>query len=331
MKNKPTQSVSIHDVARKAGVSIASVSRVMNEGSGKVSGKTRSLVLDAISDLNYSPNHIGRALRAQKTNTFALIISNIQNNFYAAVAWELERLLSELGRGMLLYTSNESPEIQDRCLEDIRARQVSGVFFLCAVDSPRLREMALSDPLVFINRRIQALPDVTFIGIDDFAAAGELFETALRRTDGPIGIIHGPLSSDTSARRLSGMLARAETLGADLDPARIVEAALSIESGYECATRVFAAGAVGALFCGNDQIAYGAFRRSRELGLRVPEDLLIYGFDDNPLNEWLAPWLSTVQVPHVRFARAAVDEMSAASPPPTGREVVLPFEIVIRS
>lgn len=331
MTKKSRSTVSIHDVARRAGVSIASVSRAMNEGSGGVSQKTRNAVLRAISELNYSPNHFGRALRAQTTNTFALVLSNIQNNFYGAVAWELERLLSERGLAMLLYNSNESTELQDRCLEDIRGRQVSGVFFLCAVDSVRLREMIGTAPLAFINRRVPALAEVPFIGIDDRAAAGELFESALQRTAGEIAIIHGPLWSDTSARRLDGFLSRAERHGRPIDPGLVLEASLAIESGYECATRLLGRCRPGAIFCGNDQIAYGVFRRCRELGLRVPQDLLIYGFDDNPLNEWLAPWLSTIRVPFRSFAQAALEQMDALGAGGHAREVILPYEVVMRS
>jgi LacI family transcriptional regulator len=332
LKTKPTQSVSIHDVARLAGVSIASVSRVMNQGSGSVSEKTRAAVLAAVEALNYSPNHIGRALRAQTTNTYAFILSNIQNNFFAAVAWELERLLNERGRAMLLYASNESAEVQDRCLDDIRSRQVSGVYFLCAVDSPRLREMVRSDRVVLINRRIPALDmAVSFIGIDDMAASKELMSTALRRANGAIAIIHGPLTSDTSARRLRGMLDRAAEQGVTIRPEHLHAADLSIESGYDAATHVLAHGPVGALFCGNDQIAYGVFRRCKELGLAVPDDVRIYGFDDNPLNEWLAPWLNTVRVPHLAYAKSAVEIMDALEAGMPTREVILPYQVVIRS
>ena len=331
LTSKRTQAVSIRDVARRAGVSIASVSRVINAGSGGVSERTRRQVMTAVEELNYHPSHAGRSLRSQTTNTYALVLSNIQNSFFAAVAWELERLLSERGRAMLLYTSNESAEIQDRCLDDIRARQVSGVFLLCAVDSQRLAEVAAGHPTVFINRRIPSLPEVSFVGIDDLAASRELVGAALRRDPGLVAIIHGPLTSDTSARRLQGMLDRCAEMGAEVPPGRIREARLSMESGYEAAAALLGRGKLSALFCGNDQIAYGAFRRCRELGLRVPEDLPIFGFDDNPLNEWLAPWLNTVRVPYLAYARAALEQMEKLDAQGAPREVILPYEIVFRT
>jgi LacI family transcriptional regulator len=322
--------VSIHDVARLAGVSISTVSRALNAGSGSISEDMRRRVLDAASELKYSPNYIGRALRAQTTNTFALVLSNIQNNFYAAVAWELERLLNEKGLGMLLYASDERPDLQDRCIEDIRSRQVSGVFFLCAVPSAGLSAIATSDPVVLINRRVSGLPALPFVGIDDRAAAREFLLVALRRIKGSIGIIHGPLTSDTSARRLRGMLESCREFGVEVPDERLREARLSMESGYAAASSILAGEQPAALFCGNDPIAYGAYRRCRELGLRVPEDIAIFGFDDNPLNEWLAPWLSTVRVPHMELARRAlaVMELPVALRP---TEVVLPYELIFRN
>jgi LacI family transcriptional regulator len=290
----------------------------------------RRRVLDAASELRYSPNHIGRALRAQTTNTFALVLSNIQNNFYAAVAWELERLLNDKGLGLLLYASDERADLQDRCLDDIRSRQVSGVFFLCAVPSAGLSGFSGLDSVVLINRRVPSLPDLPFVGIDDQAAARELLAVALRRIGGPVGIIHGPLASDTSARRLKGMLEGCQEHGVEVPDGYLREATLSMESGYAAASSILAAGRPAVFFCGNDQIAYGAYRRCRELGLRVPEGIAIFGFDDNPLNEWLAPWLSTVRVPHLDLARRALAQMEQPISL-RARETILPYELVFRN
>jgi LacI family transcriptional regulator len=328
---RSSQNISIKDVARRAGVSIASVSRVLNEGTGSFSEKTKQRVLKAVKELNYNPNRIGRALRAQTTDTYALIISNIQNNFYAAVAWEIERLLGEQGKAVLLFTTNEDPDIQDRCLEEIRSRQVIGTFMLCAVESPRLVEMAKEDKVIFINRRIRSLPDVPFIGIDDMSASKELMRGALRQDEGRIGIIYGPQTSDTSSRRLEGMLAICEEMGRPVRPEDRREALLSMESGYEAAVSLMSQEKFTSLFCGSDQIAYGAYRRCRELGLDVPDDVRIYGFDDNPMNEWLAPWLNTVRVPHLGFAKAAVEQMKFLKDGLARKETVLPYELIMRA
>jgi LacI family transcriptional regulator len=322
--------VSIHDVARTAGVSIASVSRVLNSGSGSVSEKTREQVLKAVDELKYSPNHMGRSLRAQKSNTYAFMLSNIQNNLFSAVAWELERLISARGAGMLLYTTNEDAATQDMCIEDAMSRQVAGIFFLCAIDSPRLRSVVGSKSCLFINRRIQGLDNVPFVGIDDYVAARDLMATGLRRTSGPVAVFHGPLRSDTSSRRLRGFCDAADFAGRSLQPDHLFESELSMESGYQLASRALVKGAFSAVFCGNDQIAYGVWRRCREVGISVPGDLHLYGFDDNPLNEWLAPWLSTIRVPYKAFASSAAAMMEAERTNATN-DLMLPYELVLRA
>lgn len=330
MATGSTKSASIKDVAERAGVSIATVSRVINGDPKHVSAKTRRVVQQAIEDLDYRPNRIGRALRSQTSDSYALIISNIQNNFYASVAWELERVLNETGKAIMFFNSNEDPDLQDRFLEEIRSRQLAGIFFLCAVESKHLPSMVESFPTIFINRKISSLADVSYVGIDDYAAARDLTKVILSKNAGRFGIIHGPKSSLTSSRRLQGVLDYCAEVGQTVESGDLFEADLSMEGGYQ--------GAVGLLrreynsiFCGSDQIAYGVFRRCRELGLSVPQDVRIYGFDDNPLNEWLAPWLDTVRVPHIGFARSSIQQMRNLNSGGPQRDVILPYELIIRS
>jgi LacI family transcriptional regulator len=174
------------------------------------------------------------------------------------------------------------------------------------------------------------MENVPFVGIDDLAAAQDLMLTGLRRTDGPVAVVHGPLRSDTSSRRLRGFLLAAEKMGRPLNPDHMRQAELSMESGYQAATTLLSGTSFGAIFCGNDQIAYGVWRRCREMGIAVPGVLHLYGFDDNPLNEWLAPWLSTIRVPYKAFAAMAAQLMDQGSGDSL-QDVMLPYELVIRA
>ncbi|WP_420412210.1 LacI family DNA-binding transcriptional regulator [Roseibium sp.] len=323
-------SPSIKDVAKHAGVSISSVSRVINDRSGTVSSETRRRVQEAIDELGYRPNRAGRALRGQANDTYALVISNIHNNFYAAVAWEIERILNDRGQALLMFNSNEDVALQDRALEDMRSRQVAGIFMLCALESDKLTEANDDFPVIFINRRVTSMPDVPFVGIDDYSAAREITSSMLRMYGHSAAFIHGPQSSDTSSRRLKGMMDACADHGKTIDANDVREASLSMESGYETAVEMLSQKRYSAIVCGNDQIAYGVYRRCRELGLSVPEDVAIFGFDDNPMNQWLAPWLNTVRVPHVQLALSALDQMEIVQGGETGRNIVLPYDLVLK-
>ena len=175
---------------------------------------------------------------------------------FASVAWEIERRLNDRGAAMLLFNSNEDAELQDRCLREVTSRRVAGVFLLCAVDSPGLRDLAEHTPVLFINRRLGALPNIPFVGIDDRSAAMELAGAVLRERPGRIGLIHGPTQSATSRARLDGFQEAFATGGRSVGADDMIEADLSMESGYDCATRLLDRGRYGALVCGNDQIAY---------------------------------------------------------------------------
>jgi LacI family transcriptional regulator len=325
------KSVSIRDVAEKAGVSIATVSRVINNEAAGVSDETRSRVRQLVDELGYRPNHAGRSLRAQSTDTYALVISNIQNAFYAAVAWELERLLNDSGKVMLFFNSNENAALQDRAFEEINARRVNGIFVLCAVESRLLRTTCMQNPIVFLNRRVPSIQPFSFVGIDDYSAARDLMQAIVRNNAAPIAVIHGPNYSDTSARRLRGILEVAAEHGSPIAPSDCREAQLTMESGYQCAVDLLQTRRYNAIYCGGDVIAYGVFRRCRELGLKVPEDVRIYGFDDNPLNEWLAPWLNTLRVPHVGMASAAIEQLLRLKEGGPHRSTILPYDIVLRT
>lgn len=303
---------SIKDVAARAGVSVASVSRAMNPDVKGVSTETRARIRDVMDEIGYSPDRIGQALRARTTDSYALIVSNIHNSFYTAVAWELERALNADGKVLLMFNSDEDPVRQDACLREIASRRVTGIFVLCAVDTPLLAVTARSVPTVLINRRIPGEAELPWVGIDDYAAGREIMAAALRLAGRNVAIVHGRTTSHTSLSRLRGNLdVLQETTGGG--PVAALEATLTMEGGYAAAERALSScEGVDAIVCGNDPIAYGVHRRCREREINVPGDLLIFGFDDNPMNEWLAPWLGTVRVPHDAFAREATTLMACA-------------------
>lgn len=330
MVRSPVDKVDIRTVAREAGVSTATVSRVLS-GRGPVSSATSARVLQAVEALGYRPNESGRALRTQQSGTVALMISSINNSFYAAIATEIEQQLTALGYVTLIGNTNEDPERQDRFFAEATSRRVSALLMLCAVDSRRLMESVGYQPCILLNRRIAGLGDLPFVGIDDYQAARELADAIVQRGATRVGVLAGPASSLTSAARRRGLLERLGEHGLEIGESDVVEARLSISSGYQAAARLLADGRrYDALFCGNDQIAYGAYRRCRELSITVPDALVVYGFDDNPLNQWLAPWLNTVRVPAELFAREVVALLKDIWAGREARDAIVPYELVLR-
>lgn len=327
----------MEDVAARAGVSVATVSRIINgRESSKFSAGTIERVREAIAELNYRPLSAGRALRTRQSHLVALLIPDITNAFYAAIAHSVENAISDLGYAMILCNTDEDPGAQDAYLEEMQAHLVSGIVLLGAVDTPGLRRAAAGGvPIVFINRRAPAGFGGPFVGVDNYRAGEVVAEHFLHQRYTRCASIHGPLTSPASRERFEGYRDRLAAAGAPLEDRCVMGADLTIESGYSRAVQLLALDArPRAVFCGNDLIAYGAHRRCRELGLRVPEDVALFGFDDNPLNEWLAPWLSTVHVPYDRFGPATariIKGLAAGQTADANAEILLPYRLVLRA
>lgn len=303
-KNPPN----IQAVAAHVGVSIATVSRVLNGIDAKANEETRARVRQAAAELGYRPAHAGRALRLRQTNLVALLMPDISNAFYAAIARSIESALRSRDHTMILCNTNEQPDLQDFYLEEMQAYRVRGVALLGAVESPGLnRALANGPPIIFVNRKPPGGGGV-FVGIDNNAAGRAVATHFLTKKFNSCAMIHGPLQSSASRERYFGFAAQLAEAGQPLPQENIVYGGLSIEDGYEAADKLITEYKhPRAIFCSNDLVAYGLFRRCQEKSLRVPEDIAIFGFDDNPLNDWVAPWLSTIHIPYNALGKTVTE------------------------
>lgn len=304
-------SPTIGDVARTAGVSTATVSRILNGVPNKASKDTMQRVHEAVERLGYRPVQAGRSLSMMRSAVIALLTPDNRNAFYASIADAVQRGISATGNAMTLCNTREDPAAQDAYIEEMRSHLVSGIVLLGAVRTPGLeRLLADGPPVVFVNRKCPVDCRSPFVGIDNYAAGRDVARYFLGKGYTDCAALHGPWTSSASRERFEGFRDAIEAAGAALPRERIVECDLTIESGYRQAQQLFEKSpAPRAIFCGNDPIAYGLHRRCQELDFRVPEDIAIFGFDDNPLNEWLAPWLSTVHVPLEELGHQVSDVM----------------------
>jgi LacI family transcriptional regulator len=237
---------------------------------------------------------------------------------------------------MLLCNTNEEPERQDDYLIEMRAHMVRAIILFGAIRTPTLeRFVADGEPILFVLRECPVTGGGPFIGIDNYAAGRDVASHFVDKGYRPCGVVHGPLSSSASRGRFEGYRDRMADLGQPLAPGHIMPGDLSFEAGYRQAAALMEdRPRMRAIFCGNDVMAYGAYRYCFERGLRVPEDVALFGFDDNPLNKWLAPWLSTIHVPQQDFGPAVREILGHLwsgkrfeAPP----RVILPYELVLRT
>ncbi len=328
---RETRGATLQDVAARANVSIATVSRVLN-GIKKANDATGERVRDAARSLSYYPARAGRALRLRHTQLVALLIPDISNTFYAAIARSIEIALRDRDHTSILCNTGEDPELQDFYLAEMQSHRVRGVALLGAVESPGLaRAQAAGLPIAFVNRKPSQDRGGVFVGIDNRAAGRAVAQHFLHKALVPCAAIRGPQHSSASRERFEGYRDELSRRGVELPEASVGDSALSFEGGYIAATSMLSRSRPRAIFCGNDLIAYGVSRRCRELSIKVPNDLALFGFDDNPLNEWVAAELSTVRVPHGDFGVAVADALARLwQDHATRDDVLLPFEMMLR-
>jgi LacI family transcriptional regulator len=326
--------VTISDVAREAGVSQMTVSRVIN-GKGEVSASTRRHVLDVIERLGYRPSSIARGLVTQRTGTLGLVVPDIANPFFSEVARGAQDRASAASYSILLCNTDESPQQELTVLKALEDKRVDGV----AVCSSRLPDESLGAALehhpaaVLVNRRLEA----ACVGVAVLAdAEGAQSATAhlLRSGHRAVGLLAGPSNSYSGQQRSRGCRAAMAAAGLPHNPAWVRPCSSQLEGGKEAALDLLAdQPAVTALFCYNDLVAIGALLACAELGRQVPDDVAVVGFDDIPIAALVTPALTTCRVPRHELGERAMqlllDRINGCTE--ECDEIVLETELIVRA
>lgn len=324
----------IGDVAKRAGVSTMTVSRVINN-SGYISQETRRRVEEAIAELGYVPNALARSLRFKQTKTIALVLTDITNPFFTTVARGVEDAASEQGFSVMFCNTDESPKEEANYLNVLVQKQVDGVLLVparCSVDSVAfLQERGV--PFVILDRHIDGV-NVDTVRCDSEQGAYELMRHLLDLGHERIAVLSGSLEVSTSADRVAGYRRAFAEAGLAHDPNLIFYGSFTQESGYRATQQALAlTPKPTAIFAANNFIAVGALRVIREMGLRVPEDISVVTIDDPLASLVIEPFLTVVAQPAYQMGREAtsllLDRLSGRDDTPP-REIILPIECIVR-
>lgn len=307
--SRPPPVPTLDDVAREAGVSTATVSRCLNE-KPKVSARTRERVLKTIDQLGYTPNFYARAMAAKRSYTIGAIIPTMENAIFARGLQAFQETLHASGYNLLVSSSAYCPELEE---EQIRALVARGIDGLLLIGCERQQDIYR-----FLERRniptMLAWTSVSghaSVGFDNCTAMRMLADHVLSLGHTRIAVISGNVQgNDRAEGRLRGIRQSAAAHGLDPDRLPVLETAYEIENGAAAfETLMQADPKPTVVMCGNDVLAAGAISRARKMGLRVPQDVSITGFDDIELAGILHPPLTTVHVPHREMGRIAAGEL----------------------
>jgi LacI family transcriptional regulator len=320
------------DVARLAGVSQATVSRVLN-GNDRVSEETAQRVHEALRSTGYTPNLAAATLRTRRTGTLGLVIERITNPFYPELIESLGRELAR--RDLRLALWNTSIAAGDRAAtQAIYSRGIDGLIFTAATAQSNALRLAIEReaPVVLVNRSV---PDLACdqVECDNEAAGAEMARYFAHHGHAVVGLIGGPQGASTARGRVKGFTETASALGLKLE---VVDggAEFSHDWGYTAFESLFdrAETKPTALFCGNDLTAFGAMDAARDRGLDIPKDLWVAGFDGIAMSAWPSYDLTTARLPLDQMIEAAVDLLLSRVADSTRPATHLRFssELVIR-
>jgi LacI family transcriptional regulator len=294
----------IKDVAKKAGVSTATVSRVLN-GDSRVTPPFRKAVLEAVEALNYQRDRTARRLRAKVSQTIGLIISDIQNPFFTSVARGVEDEAYNNGYNLLLCTSDEDLQKERLYLDIMLAESAAGVIISPGSEQENTIEPILKAgvPVVVVDRRVEGAA-VDTVMVDNFEstrqAVGHLLDLGHRR----IGFVGGPPQVTTARERRAGYERAYCDRGIELDPDLIKASNFKLTGGYTATCELLENDdPPTALFTANCLTTLGALNRIHERGLAIPQEIAIVGFDDMPWATSLNPPLSVVAQPTYELGR----------------------------
>ncbi|MCS7222579.1 MAG: LacI family DNA-binding transcriptional regulator [Anaerolineae bacterium] len=298
----------IRDVARQAGVSVATVSRTLS-GDPRVSDQTRRRVLQAIEELDYRPDQVARSLRRRRNNLIGLIVSSIENVFFTEVAHAAEQAAHQRGYNLIVCNTDENPQREESYLEILNQQLVSGVILAPAPGEAKhlIRFIEGGLPIVLINRRLPHLP-CSSITSDDEEAAYQCVTHLIREGRRRIAAITGLSGVFTTQERLRGYRRALEEAGMAVDPSFEVSGQACLTGGYEAArTLMQRVPQPDALFVFNNLMTQGAVMALQDLGLRWPDQVDVAGFGAFEVARLYRPPLTLIAQPTHEMGRRAVE------------------------
>lgn len=320
------------DIAREARVSQTTVSRVLNDHPG-ITPETRERVFAAIKLLNYSRDEVARSLITRRTRTIGVVVSDITNPFYPELVNTLTEGLTAAGYRMLLWDiqGDDNPQL----LHTVSQRFVDGMIFTAATSTAKEVLMALSNayPIVLLNRYVDGVPcDVAVT--DNESGAASVAEHLVSLGHRQIGVIAGPSHASTARDRAASFVNRLHEFNLDVAAEHVEPGTFSYESGFRSMEAlVHRCPGITAVFAVNDAMAIGALNAAMNLGIEVPEEVSVVGFDDIPMASWPAFRLTTVRQPIAALARWGIDRVLERVGDPSLPYIrhLFPSELIIRA
>ena len=293
--------ITLKDVAKSAGVSLASASYAINK-TGSLSEDTRAHVLKVAEELGYRQNLAARAARTGRTGAIGFVVPDMTNPFFPSLAQSIVQRARQNGYSVFVTDTEGDQAQEEEVIRQLVDRGVDGIVWFPIKDENSIESIAGDLPIIVIDRTVNGFECIQA----DYAQGGQLAANYLLASGHDrIGVIAGPMDVRSMRERCGAAI---EAINRASALAYSVENAFSTELSGDVASAIESRAAT-AVFCGSDMIAVGVMGHARKLGIAIPDELAVVGFDDIPWAEYCTPALTTIELPVDEMASEAVDAL----------------------
>lgn len=322
----------LKDVAKLAGVSVATASRVLNNNKN-VSPENYQAIMNAMKTLNYTPNYLGRNLRMSSSQKILVLLPCLTNQFYSRVMLGIEDVAGANDYNVIIASTHGDRSVEDNYLNMLSTRLVDGLIMFASLQSEnRLNEIAASYPIVQCCEFKNGI-NASRVSIDNKSAANDAVRHLIDCGHRKIALIAAGNEHFTSVERIEGYRAALAEAGIAFRPEYVVHADYSSYLAMlECGELMKLPDPPTAIFCISDGMAVGAMRKLSELGIRVCEDVAVVGFDNTSITEYYTPSITTIAQPRYEMGKTAMElllKKLADVNSPT-EFITMPHQLIVR-
>jgi len=323
----------IRDVADNAGVSVATVSRTLQQPE-RVSPKTRNKVRAAVQAVGYRPNVMAVKFRSGKTHNLVVLVPTVANVFFARVISGMQEAAAELGYSILLANTLGNSDIESHYAKMVSTSQADGLIQLRA-NNPLDVSMINDHGLLPMVNACEVIDDGQYpvVSLDNRAAARAMTEHLIGKGHSRIAMVKGPDSSPLTQERLAGYKDALANANIAFDEKLLFPGDFTLQAGYNAGVHIAALrNRPTAVFCENDETAIGAMQAFKQANLNIPKDISVAGFDDIAFSAFVDPPLTTIAQPAEEFGRTAVTLLVDLLNGKIRKapKVIMPFELIVR-
>ncbi|TGV04758.1 LacI family DNA-binding transcriptional regulator [Flavivirga rizhaonensis] len=302
-KNKAT----IHDISKALGIDSSTVSRALND-SPRVSKKTKGKILKKAKELGYQRNSLASSLRTSKTQTIAVVLPRISRHFFARVIAGIEETAHKAGYNVIICQSLDNLEREKKIISTLISNRVDGIMISISMETTNYEHLEaykkLDKPIVFFDRPCE-LPNCINVNIDNFQASFDATQHLISRGCKHIVHFSGSQKIELYRQRKAGYIAALEKNNIKINDHYIFESNLSEEDGIRAAKKILRLKNIDGLYSSNDTAAISAMKYFKSKRVRVPEDIAVVGFNNDPISAVIEPSLTTINQPALEIGKMA--------------------------